>query len=235
MLILENVEVKYNQVIACKKINLRVKKADIVTVVGSNGAGKSSLIKAIFGMNKVTQGKIIFEDEEITNLESHKICRLGIGQVAEGRQIFSGLTVLENLKLGSFVMNFDNRMIENNLENIFLIFPKLKERLKQIAGSMSGGEQQMLSIGRCLMSNPKLILFDEPSLGLAPIIVKNMFNLIKKLNESGITILLVEQNVRSSLNISNYCYVLENGRITLEGDSLSLKDSDKVKNAYLGI
>lgn len=235
MLNLENIEVKYNQVIACTEINLKVKKNDIVTVVGSNGAGKSSLIKAIFGINKVKKGKIIFEDQEITNLDSHKICKLGIGQVAEGRQIFSGLTVLENLKLGSFVMNFNNKAIEDNLENVFFIFPKLKERLQQVAGSMSGGEQQMLAIGRCLMAKPKLILLDEPSLGLAPIIVKNMFKLIKQLNESGMTILLVEQNVRTSLTISNYCYVLENGRITLEGDNQSMQDSEKIKKAYLGI
>jgi branched-chain amino acid transport system ATP-binding protein len=207
---------------------------EIVAIVGANGAGKSSLIRAIHGIEKPARGSVRFDGREITGWPSHRVCEVGIGHVAEGRQVFPNLTVLENLEMGATLKRA--RAAERaTLERVFGTFPRLAERRKQAAGTLSGGEQQMLAIGRCLMGQPRLIMFDEPSLGLAPAIVQEMFRIIRRLNEDGLTILLVEQNVMASLKIADRGYVLENGRIELEGVGRDLLINDRVRQAYLGL
>ncbi|MCD6551356.1 MAG: ABC transporter ATP-binding protein [Thermotoga sp.] len=226
--------VYYGAIHALKGIDLRVPKGKIVTLIGANGAGKTTTLSAIAGLVKVQEGKVFFNDQDITNTPPHVINRMGIALVPEGRRIFPELTVLENLMMGAYNRK-DKEGIKQDLEWIFSLFPRLKERLKQLGGTLSGGEQQMLAIGRALMSRPKLLMMDEPSLGLAPILVSEVFDVIKKINEEGTTILLVEQNALGALKIAHYGYVLETGRIVLEGEAKELLDNEMVKKAYLGV
>jgi branched-chain amino acid transport system ATP-binding protein len=234
MLAVRNVDLFYGDAQALSAISLEVGAGEIVAIVGANGAGKSSLIRCIAGMQPPRAGTIVFKDKTISGLESHEICNLGIGQVAEGRQVFPSLTVLENLQMGAMLARA-KRSAQRNLQDVFALFPRLAERRDQLAGTMSGGEQQMLAIGRCLMGAPELIMFDEPSLGLAPLVVQEVLHTIRVLNERGLTILLVEQNVAVSLKISNRAYVLENGRIVMSGPGAKLLHNDRVRQAYLGL
>ena len=224
----------YGDAQALSSVTLEVGKGEVVAIVGANGAGKSSLIRTIAGIEQPRRGRILFKDKTISGLESHEICNLGIGQVAEGRQVFPSLTVLENLQMGAMVPRA-RASAKRNLDDVFAMFPRLAERKGQYAGTMSGGEQQMLAIGRCLMGAPELIMFDEPSLGLAPVVVQEVLHTIRVLNERGLTILLVEQNVAVSLKISNRAYVLENGRIVMSGSGATLLHDDRVRQAYLGL
>jgi branched-chain amino acid transport system ATP-binding protein len=223
----------YGSIEALKGINMEVRKGDIVTIIGANGAGKTSTLMSISGLIPSKRGDIYFNNKQINHLKGHQITKLGIIQVPEGRSIFNKMTVLENLEMGAYT-NPSKKESNSKIELVFTYFPKLKDRYKQIAGTLSGGEQQMLAIGRAMMSNPQLLLLDEPSLGLAPIVVEEIFEIILKLNKTGITILLVEQNARLALEISNKGYVLENGKIILEGMSEELIGNDGVIKAYLG-
>ncbi len=234
MLSVSNLELFYGDAQALAGVSLEVPKGSIVAIVGSNGAGKSSLIRAIHGIEKPRAGKIVFKDQNITGWPSHRVCNLGIGQVAEGRQIFPTLTVDENLDTGAYIQRGRMRKAETK-ERVYRMFPRLAERRAQFAGTMSGGEQQMLAIGRCLMGQPELILFDEPSLGLAPVVVQEVFRIIEKLNQDGHTVVLVEQNVAVSLRLASRAYVLENGRVTLTGTGAELLNDDRVRAAYLGL
>jgi len=234
MLQIEDLEVAYGSITALHRISLRVEKGKIITLVGSNGAGKSTTLRAISGLIRVRHGKIVFEGQDITNRPPHRIVGMGITQVPEGRMIFSNLTVLENLQMGAYRRS-DALEIKKDYEYVFGIFPRLKEREKQVAGTLSGGEQQMLAIGRALMSKPRFLMLDEPSLGIAPILVKTIFSKIVEINRQlGITVLLVEQNANMALEISDYGYVLETGRIILEDVSDKLRVNSLVKEAYLG-
>jgi branched-chain amino acid transport system ATP-binding protein len=224
----------YGDAQALDGVSLEVPKGEIVAIVGANGAGKSSLIRTIAGIERPRRGKIVFRQQEISQLESHVICNLGIGQVAEGRQVFPSLTVLENLEVGGLLPRA-RASARRALADVFAMFPKLAERRGQLAGTLSGGEQQMLAIGRCLMGAPELIMFDEPSLGLAPLVVQEVLHSIRLLNKRGLTILLVEQNVAVSLKLSNRAYVLENGRIVMSGPGEALLHDDRVRQAYLGL
>ena len=215
-------------------ISLSVKGGSIVTLIGANGAGKTTTLKAISGLLKPRSGEILYEGRNIAGLPPHQIVKLGLSHVPEGRMIFANLTVLENLQLGAYLQK-DRQIVHRELDHIFSLFPRLSERVKQIAGTLSGGEQQMLAIGRALMSRPKLLLLDEPSLGLAPLLVKTIFEKIVEINrQQGLTILLVEQNANLALEVSSFGYVLETGKITLAGDSPSLRQNPQVKSAYLG-
>ena len=224
----------YGDAQALDDVSLEVGEGDIVAVVGSNGAGKSSLIRTIAGIEKPRSGRIVYKGEDITGWPSHRICNLGVGQVAEGRQIFAGLTVRENLEVGAYLERGRARSAET-MERVFGMFPILRERAEQQAGTLSGGEQQMLAIGRCLLGQPELIMFDEPSLGLAPTIVQEVFGIVERLNADGTPIILVEQNVALSLKMANRAYVLENGRIVLSGPGGDLLQDDRVREAYLGL
>ncbi len=224
----------YGDAQALDDVSLEVDEGDIVAVVGSNGAGKSSLIRTIAGIEKPRSGRIVYKGEDITGWPSHRICNLGVGQVAEGRQIFAGLTVRENLEVGAYLERGRARSAET-MERVFGMFPILRERAEQQAGTLSGGEQQMLAIGRCLLGQPELIMFDEPSLGLAPTIVQEVFGIVERLNADGTPIVLVEQNVALSLKMANRAYVLENGRIVLSGPGEDLLQDDRVREAYLGL
>ena len=230
----KNLNLYYGDAQALSDVSLEVDKGEIVAIVGANGAGKSSLIRSIAGIERPRSGKIEFLEEEISGWESHDICNLGVGQVAEGRQVFPSLSVLENLEVGGMLPRARARA-KRTLEEVFTMFPTLGERREQIAGTLSGGEQQMLAIGRCLMGNPELIMFDEPSLGLAPLVVQEVLHTIHLLNRRGLTILLVEQNVAVSLKISSRAYVLENGRIVMSGPGEQLLHDDRVRQAYLGL
>jgi branched-chain amino acid transport system ATP-binding protein len=234
MLSVRELALYYGDAQALDRVSLDVPARAIVAIVGANGAGKTSLIRAIAGIERPRSGHITFNGTPIAGLESHAICNLGIGQVAEGRQIFPSLTVLENLEMGAMIPRA-RKEASQRLDEVFALFPRLKERRAQIAGTMSGGEQQMLAIGRCLMGAPQLIMFDEPSLGLAPLVVQEVLHTIHVLNERGITILLVEQNVAVSLKISSRAYVLENGRIVLSGTGAELLHNERVRQAYLGL
>jgi branched-chain amino acid transport system ATP-binding protein len=234
MLSVRDLDLFYGDAQALSGVSLEVPKGAIVAIIGANGAGKSSLIRAIAGIEKSRAGSISYENHEILGLESHAICDLGIGQVAEGRQVFPSLTVLENLEVGAMLPRA-RANAKRNLDSVLAMFPRLGERRDQLAGTMSGGEQQMLAIGRCLMGSPELIMFDEPSLGLAPIVVTEVLHTIRLLNERGLTILLVEQNVAVSLKISQRAYVLENGRIVMSGSGTELLHNDRVRQAYLGL
>lgn len=234
MLKIENLVVNYGAIKAIKGINVDVKKGEIVTLIGANGAGKSTILRAISSILKPVSGKIVLDGKDIIGMPPHKIVELGISQAPEGRMIFSNLTVQENLDMGAYTRK-DKDNIKNDLELIFKLFPRLQERLKQPGGTLSGGEQQMLAISRALMSKPKLLLLDEPSLGIAPILVKQIFEKIKALKDAtGLTILLVEQNANLALSISNYAYVLETGIIKLEGEAKQLADNPDIRKAYLG-
>jgi len=234
MLSVRELDLYYGDAQALDGVSLEVPKGEIVAIVGANGAGKSSLIRTIAGIEVPRSGEIRFKGEPIHRLASHAICDRGIGQVAEGRQIFPSLTVLENLQMGAMIPRARGHA-KRSLEEVFALFPRLKERTSQVAGTMSGGEQQMLAIGRCLMGAPELIMFDEPSLGLAPLVVQEVLHAIHVLNDRGLTILLVEQNVAVSLKISQRAYVLENGRIVMSGPGRELLHDDRVRQAYLGL
>ena len=236
MYILEvnNLDIYYGSIHAIKDISFKIKKGEIVTLIGANGAGKTSTLHAISGLLIPKSGEISLNGLNITNIKAHKLLKLGMAHVPEGRRIFTNLTVLENLEMGAFVRN-DKDKIKKDLNNIFDLFPRLAERKKQLAGTMSGGEQQMLAIGRALMSRPQLLLLDEPSMGLAPILVQEIFKIIKKINEAnGVTILLVEQNAHMALSIANRAYVLETGKVIMSGDANELANDEKIKKAYLG-
>jgi branched-chain amino acid transport system ATP-binding protein len=235
MLSVSELDLFYGDAQALDGVSLEVGEREIVAIVGANGAGKTSLIRAITGMHRPVRGGIAFEGKSILGEPTHRICDLGIGQVPEGRQIFSGMTVRENLEMGAAIPRARARLREN-LERVDALFPRLAERRRQTAGTLSGGEQQMLAIGRCLMGEPRLILFDEPSLGLAPVVVDEMFRVIESLNrESRLTIVLVEQNVAQSLALAHRGYVLENGGIVLSGTGAELLANDGVRQAYVGI
>ena len=231
---IDNLHVYYGAIHAIKGISIKVPKGKIITLIGANGAGKTTTLSTIAGLVKARSGKIIFEGKDITNKPAHVINRMGIALVPEGRRIFPGLTVYENLMMGAYNRK-DREGIEQDLEWIFQLFPRLKERLKQLGGTLSGGEQQMLAISRALMSRPRLLMMDEPSLGLAPILVEEVFEVIQKINNEGTTILLVEQNALGALRVSHYGYVLETGSIVLEGPSKELLENDMVRKAYLGV
>lgn len=233
MLTVKDVHLYYGAIHALKGISFHVGQGEIVTLIGANGAGKSSTLRGISGLTPIHSGSICFEDTEITSLRAHKIVEMGISQVPEGRRVFPDLTVLENLEMGAYLRK-DRAGIKKDLELVYELFPRLKERLKQSAGSLSGGEQQMLALARGLMSRPKLLLLDEPSMGLAPLLIKEIFQIIKDINASGTTILLVEQNAHMALSIADRGYVLETGRIVLEGPCKELAENEQVKKAYLG-
>jgi branched-chain amino acid transport system ATP-binding protein len=234
MLKIENLSVHYGDAQALDGVSLTVDEGAIVAIVGANGAGKTSLIRTIAGMHRPTGGRILFRGADIAGLPSHRVCDLGIGQVAEGRQIFPSLTVSENLDMGAMLPHARPHRAQNR-DRVLTMFPRLSERIGQAAGTLSGGEQQMLAIGRCLMGEPKLIMFDEPSLGLAPTIVHDVLKTICDLNAGGMTCVLVEQNVAVSLKIATRAYVLENGRVTLSGSGADLLADERVRQAYLGI
>ena len=234
MLHVEQLDVFYGDVQALDSVSLDVEDGAIVAIVGANGAGKTTLIRALAGMNRPAAGRVVFRGENILGWPSHRICNLGIGQVAEGRQIFPTLTVDENLDIGAMLPRARAGRAENR-ERVLALFPVLAERLRQPAGTLSGGEQQMLAIARCLMGAPQLIMFDEPSLGLAPTIVHRLLDTIRDLNRDGVTCLLVEQNVALSLKLASRAYVLENGRVTLSGAGGELLADDRVRSAYLGL
>ncbi len=234
MLKLENLEFSYGDLQVLWGVDLEVKQGEIVTVVGANGAGKSTILKNVSRLVKPTSGAITFQGIDLRRHASHEVVELGIVQVPEGRRIFPEMTVVENLRMGSFVKATRTDR-ERNVERAFTLFPRLKERAKQLGGTMSGGEQQMLAIARGLMANPKLLLLDEPSLGLSPLLVKSIFEIIKEINSQGTTILLVEQNVYQSLRISTRAYVLETGRVVLSGTGAELLDNAHVKKAFMGM
>ncbi|HXG47984.1 MAG TPA: ABC transporter ATP-binding protein [Methylomirabilota bacterium] len=229
-----NLEVNYGVITALHGISFRVAEGEIVTLIGANGAGKTTTLKTISGLLRARAGEITFRAERITNLAPHKIVQRGVSHVPEGRMVFANLTVLENLKMGAYLVR-DPRAVAREMDYVFSIFPRLKEREKQVAGTLSGGEQQMLAIGRALMSHPKFLMLDEPSLGIAPLLVQKIFEKIVEINQRhGITILLVEQNANLALDISDRAYVLETGRVTLEGASADLRENPEVRKAYLG-
>jgi len=234
LLSVRELDVFYGDAQALDRVSLEVGRGETVALVGANGAGKTSLIRAIAGIEPSAGGEILFMNQSIRNLASHQICNLGIGQVAEGRQIFPSLSVLENLQVGAMLPRARGR-VRQSLEEVFALFPILKERRQQPAGTMSGGEQQMLAIGRCLMGVPELVMFDEPSLGLAPLVVQQVLHAIRVLGSRGMTVLLVEQNVAVSLRISDRAYVLENGRIVMSGSGQALLHDERVRQAYLGL
>jgi branched-chain amino acid transport system ATP-binding protein len=234
MLSVESLDVYYGDAQALDNIGIEIEQGAIVTIVGANGAGKSSLIRTIAGMHKPARGRVVYRGTDITGWPSHKVCNLGIGQVAEGRQVFPTLTVAENLAMGALVSRAHAGR-ERNLDRVYAMFPVLSARRNQAAGTLSGGEQQMLAIGRCLMGDPELIMFDEPSLGLAPTVVQSVLTTVRDLNRDGLTCVLVEQNVAVSLKLASHAYVLENGRITLAGSGEQLLRDDRVRQAYLGL
>lgn len=233
MLEVKNIDVYYGAIHALKQLSLEIEQGSIVTLIGANGAGKTTTLKTISGLLRPKRGEVIFKGEEISKLPPEKVVEKGISQVPEGRRVFSSLTVLENLELGAYLRK-DKKGIAEDMENVFFRFPRLKERRKQLAGTLSGGEQQMLAIGRALMARPELLLMDEPSMGLAPLLVKEIFEIIKDINKKGTTILLVEQNANIALSIADKAYVLETGEIALQGPARELINSEKVKQAYLG-
>jgi len=230
----QDLDLFYGDAPALAAVSLEIPKNEIVAIVGANGAGKSSLIRAIAGIERPRRGRIVFAGRDLTGLDSHEICNLGIGQVAEGRQLFPTLTVTENLVVGAMLPRAQKKM-KQTMESVFELFPSLAEHKKQLAGTLSGGEQQMLAIGRCLMGRPELIMFDEPSLGLAPNVVQQLLQTIHRLNQKGLTVLLVEQNVAVSLKLSQHAYVLENGRIVVAGSGHELLNDERVRRAYLGL
>lgn len=232
MLELIDVNVYYGAIHALKNINIKVNEGEIVTLIGSNGAGKSTTLKAISGMQKPKSGEIRLNSENINSLKAPDIVRLGISHVPEGRRIFSKMSVMENLEMGAFIRT-DKIEIKKDYEKIFSLFPRLLERKVQLAGTLSGGEQQMLAIGRALMSRPKLLLLDEPSMGLAPIIVKEIFSIIKDINKAGTTVLLVEQNAYMALNAADRAYIIRNGEIEMEGNAKEMVKDERIKKAYL--
>ena len=233
MLKANNLHVYYGAIHAIKDVSFHVDKGEIVTLIGANGAGKSTILNTISGLLRPRVGGVEFLDKNITGMAPHKIVRSGLVQVPEGRKVFSEMTVQENLEMGAYAIN-DKEKIEKTLDAIYMHFPRLKERRRQQAGTLSGGEQQMLAMGRALMSDPTLLMLDEPSMGLSPIMVSEIFEIIQEVNRSGITIFLVEQNAKMALSIANRAYVLETGKVIMEGDAHELMDNDEVRKAYLG-
>lgn len=237
MLDIQNLTVNYGHISALRNISVHVSKGEVVAIIGANGAGKSTTLMSISGLIKKESGKVIFLGEDITNENPSKIVKMGISHIPEGRHIFPEMTVEENLFMGTFGegIKFNKSNFINKLEEVFNFFPRLKERRKQIGGTLSGGEQQMLAIARGLMGNPKLIMFDEPSLGLAPILVEEVFNYINMAKKTGVTMLLIEQNAMAALEVADRAYVFETGDITISGDSQDVMNNPNVKKAYLGI
>lgn len=233
MLEIQNVHTYYGNIHALKDVSLHVDKEEIVTLIGANGAGKSTMLKTTSGLLRPRHGSILLEGEDLTRLLPHEIVIKGIVQVPEGRRVFGRLTVTENLEMGAFAIK-DQQLISENLERIFNLFPRLKERRKQVAGTLSGGEQQMLATGRGLMSNPRVLLMDEPSMGLAPVLVDSIFDTIRQLHAGGTTILLVEQNARMALQVASRGYVLQSGAIVLDDTAENLRQNEMVRKAYLG-
>ncbi|WJE46179.1 ABC transporter ATP-binding protein [Peribacillus frigoritolerans] len=233
MLKIEDINVYYGNIQALKGVSMEINEGEIVTLIGANGAGKSTLLKTISGLLKPKQGKVLFEGDSIGGKAAQAIVKLGISHVPEGRRVFANMTVAENLELGAYLRkNKDG--IHKDMEKVYELFPRLLERIKQQAGTLSGGEQQMLAMGRALMAKPRLLLLDEPSMGLAPLLVKQIFNIIQEISESGTTILLVEQNANLALSIADRAYVVETGRIVLSGNAEELTSSEEIKMAYLG-
>ena len=236
MLRIEGLNASYGSIRVLKDLSIQVPVGKVVSIIGANGAGKSTLLKSISGIMKINGGSILYKEQNIAGMPANRIVRLGISQVPEGRQIFAHLTVRDNINLGAYhYFKRSNRLeIKERIERVYQMFPILKKRSKQIAGTLSGGEQQMLAIGRALMGRPELLLLDEPSMGIAPLVVREIFNVIKQLNQSGVTVLLVEQNARAALKVAHHSYVLERGEIVLEGLASELLDNPKVKEHYLG-
>lgn len=232
LLSIENIEVYYGVINALKGISFEVNEGEIVALIGANGAGKTTTLHTITGLLRPRSGKIMYDGKDITKIPAHKIVSMGMAHVPEGRRIFSELTVYDNIRLGAYTRK-DKDEIEESIQNVYKKFPRLEERKKQIAGTLSGGEQQMLAMGRALMSKPKIILMDEPSMGLSPLLVNEIFDIIKEINKSGTTVLLVEQNAKKALSIADKAYVLETGNISLSGDAKELMNNDSVKKAYL--
>ncbi|MBE3594085.1 MAG: ABC transporter ATP-binding protein [Candidatus Carbobacillus altaicus] len=233
MLSLKSIDIFYGKIHALKGVSLDVQKGEIVTLIGSNGAGKTSLLRTISGLVRPREGELLYEGSALNRIPAEKIVSLGISHVPEGRRIFANLSVRENLEMGAYLRK-DKDGIQSDMERVFTLFPRLKERIRQQAGTLSGGEQQMLAIGRALMARPKLLLLDEPSMGLAPVLVQMIFEIIQEINAQGTTILIVEQNAYMALNIAHRAYVIETGRIVLSGTAEELKASEEVKKAYLG-
>ncbi|MEY8191278.1 MULTISPECIES: ABC transporter ATP-binding protein [Bacillales] len=233
MLKIEDINVYYGNIQALKGVSLSINEGEIVTLIGANGAGKSTMLKSISGLLKPKQGKIIYEGQSIGGKAAQSIVKMGISHVPEGRRVFANMSVEENLQLGAYLRK-DKAGIKQDMEKVYELFPRLLERLKQQSGTLSGGEQQMLAMGRALMAKPRLLLLDEPSMGLAPLLVKQIFNIIEEINKTGTTILLVEQNANLALSIADRAYVVETGRIVLSGKSEELTASEEIKNAYLG-
>lgn len=233
MLEIKNLEVYYGMIQAIKGISFEVKEGEVIALIGANGAGKMIMFYVVTGLIPVKSGEIIFEGKNITKVPGHKIVSMGMAHVPEGRRVFAQLSVYQNLKMGAYTRK-DKEEIKKNLEMVYRRFPRLEERKNQMAGTLSGGEQQMLAMGRALMSQPKIILMDEPSMGLSPIFVNEIFDIIKEVSAAGTTVLLVEQNAKKALSIADRAYVLETGKITLQGDAKELMNDESVKKAYLG-
>ena len=233
MLEVKNLKVHYGVIQAIKGISFEVNEGEVIALIGANGAGKTTTLQTITGMLKPSEGEILFEGQDIVKVPGHKIVSMGMAHVPEGRRVFAELSVYENLKLGAYTRKDKNEIAES-LAKVYKSFPRLEERKNQLAGTLSGGEQQMLAMGRALMSKPKIILMDEPSMGLSPILVNEIFDIIRSVSESGTTVLLVEQNAKKALSIADRAYVLETGNITLEGNAKALLEDDSIKKAYLG-
>lgn len=234
MLSVKNINVYYGSIHAIKDVSFHVNEGEIVTLIGANGAGKTTTMHAISGLLKLQSGEIDYCGQTISKMEAHKIIRLGLAQVPEGRRVFSGLTVQQNLQMGAYTRRDGKEAIQNDFDMVFDLLPRLKERRNQPAGTLSGGEQQMLAMGRALMSRPKLLMLDEPSMGLAPLLVEQIFDIIRQLHADGTTILLVEQNAQAALAVADRGYVLETGRVVTEGTGAELLESDTIRKAYLG-
>ena len=234
MLEIKDLHVYYDNIHALKGISLEINEGEVVSIIGANGAGKTTTLQTISGLITPKSGSIIFEEKDLLKEQAHNICKLGIAQVPEGRRIFSQLAVKDNLKLGQFTIKDSAENMEKDRAEFYKVFPRMSERKNQLAGTLSGGEQQMLAMGRALMSRPKLLILDEPSMGLSPLFVKEIFEVIRQLKEKGTTILLVEQNAKMALSISDRAYVIETGKITLEGKASDLLHNENVKKAYLG-
>lgn len=233
MLEVKNLEVHYGVIQALKGISFEVNKGEVIALIGANGAGKTTTLQTITGMLKPTSGEILFEGRDIAKVPGHKIVSMGMAHVPEGRRVFAELSVYENLRMGAYTRK-DKKEIEESLQRVYKSFPRLEERKNQLAGTLSGGEQQMLAMGRALMSKPSIILMDEPSMGLSPIFVEEIFSIIREISSSGTTVLLVEQNAKKALGIADRAYVLETGNIVLSGDAKEMMNNDSIKKAYLG-
>lgn len=233
LLQVDGLNVYYGAIHAIKDVSFHVNEDEIVTLIGANGAGKTTTLQSISGLLPIKSGKIQFQENDLVHVPAHKIVGRGIAQSPEGRRVFTKMTVEENLRMGAYLQQ-DESVIKSGFERVYALFPRLKERREQIAGTLSGGEQQMLAIGRALMSRPKMLMLDEPSMGLAPLIVEQIFSIIRRLHESGTTILLVEQNAQAALSVADRCYVMETGRIVMEGSGEELLHAPEIKKAYLG-